>query len=59
MKCSYCQNEIEKGTGIMYVRKTGAIKYYCSKRCMKFDVKYKKRQKEEKKIGAKPQDAKA
>jgi large subunit ribosomal protein L24e len=43
MKCSYCQSEIEKGTGIMYVRKTGAIKYFCTKRCMKFDVKFKKK----------------
>lgn len=33
MKCSYCTSEIEKGTGMTYVRKNGAIKYYCSKRC--------------------------
>ena len=43
MKCAYCQSEIEKGTGIMYVRRTGAIKYYCTKRCLKFDVKFKKK----------------
>lgn len=30
----------------MYVRKTGSLKYYCSKRCMKMDVKFKKKQKE-------------
>ena len=40
MKCSYCGNEIEKGTGMMFVRKTGAIKYYCSTRCYKNNVVY-------------------
>lgn len=40
MKCSYCQSDIEKGTGMMYVRKSGAVKYYCSTRCYKFDVIY-------------------
>lgn len=43
MKCSYCSKEIEKGTGMMFVKKMGAIKYYCSKRCFKFDVKFKKK----------------
>lgn len=57
MKCSYCQSEIEKGTGMMYVRRTGAIKYYCSKRCMKFEVKYKKKQKEQKKQVKNPAQA--
>ncbi len=56
MKCSYCQEEIEKGTGIMYVRKTGALKYYCSKRCMKMDVKFKKKQKEVKAMPKKAQE---
>ncbi len=52
MRCSYCTREIEKGTGIMYVRKTGAIKYYCSDRCFKFDVKQqrKQRHKEQKEV---------
>lgn len=44
MKCSYCTREIEKGTGLMYVRKTGAVKYYCSDRCYKFDSVQRKRQ---------------
>ena len=33
MKCSYCSSEIEKGTGFAFVRKTGATKYFCSRRC--------------------------
>lgn len=43
MKCSYCTREIEKGTGTMYVRKNGSIRYYCSRRCLKFETVYKKR----------------
>ncbi|MGI0141527.1 MAG: 50S ribosomal protein L24e [Candidatus Micrarchaeales archaeon] len=43
MKCSYCTSEIEKGTGMMYVKKTGQIRYFCSKRCYKFEVKMKKK----------------
>ena len=37
-KCSQCTKEIEKGTGIMYVRKNGAVRYFCSNRCYKFGV---------------------
>ncbi len=44
MRCSYCTREIEKGTGLMYVRKTGALKYYCSDRCYKFDVLQRRKQ---------------
>ncbi|MEM0074451.1 MAG: hypothetical protein QW091_01535 [Candidatus Micrarchaeaceae archaeon] len=48
MKCSYCSEEIEPGTGIMFVRKNGSIRYYCSNRCYKLEVLYKKRQSSEK-----------
>jgi large subunit ribosomal protein L24e len=37
MKCSYCTSEIEQGTGLMYVKKNGALRYYCSDRCYKFN----------------------
>ncbi len=40
MKCAFCSNEIEQGTGIMYVRKSGLQHYYCSNRCYKMDVIY-------------------
>jgi len=33
MKCTYCSEEISKGTGMMYVYKTGTINYFCSRRC--------------------------
>ncbi len=38
MKCSYCTAEIERGTGLIYVRKNGTVRYYCSNRCYKFNV---------------------
>ncbi len=36
-KCAYCTKDIEKGTGLMFVKRTGVSRYYCSNRCFKFD----------------------
>ncbi len=33
MKCFYCSKEIIDGTGLMFVYKTGNIKYFCSHKC--------------------------
>ncbi|MDE1810437.1 MAG: 50S ribosomal protein L24e [Candidatus Micrarchaeota archaeon] len=38
MKCNYCQKEIRKGTGTMFVYTTGAISYFCSNRCYKTTI---------------------
>ncbi|MGC9037788.1 MAG: 50S ribosomal protein L24e [Candidatus Micrarchaeia archaeon] len=46
MKCAYCSKEIEPGTGIMFVRKSGQIRYYCSNRCYRLDVLHKKKHRE-------------
>lgn len=35
MKCSFCNNEIPKGTGTMYVKVSGQILYFCSSKCEK------------------------
>lgn len=43
MKCSYCTTEIEKGTGIMYVKRIGTVRYYCSQRCYKLNEKFGRR----------------
>lgn len=43
MKCSYCTTEIEKGTGMIYVRKNGAIRYYCTKRCFRLNMVHDRR----------------
>ena len=39
VKCAYCSTELKKGTGMMYVYKTGDISYYCSNGCFKNDIK--------------------
>ncbi|MBI4438613.1 50S ribosomal protein L24e [Candidatus Woesearchaeota archaeon] len=38
-KCSFCSRQIERGTGKMFVRKTGKIFYFCSSKCEKNMVK--------------------
>lgn len=35
MKCSFCGNELEYGTGKIYAKNTGSILYFCSKKCEK------------------------
>lgn len=39
MKCSFCKNEIEKGTGTLYVKRDGTVSYYCSNKCRKNRLK--------------------
>ena len=43
MKCSYCTTEIEKGTGMIYVRRNGSIRYYCTKRCFRLNMVHNRR----------------
>ena len=38
-KCSFCSKEIEKGTGKIYVYKTGKILNFCSMKCEKNALK--------------------
>ncbi|MDO8628541.1 MAG: 50S ribosomal protein L24e [Nanoarchaeota archaeon] len=35
MKCSFCGNDLEPGTGKMFVKDDGKIFYYCSSKCEK------------------------
>ncbi|MBI2550429.1 hypothetical protein HYV83_04590 [Candidatus Woesearchaeota archaeon] len=32
-RCSFCGNEIEKGTGLIFVEKIGKVHHYCSSKC--------------------------
>jgi large subunit ribosomal protein L24e len=34
-KCSFCKNNIEKGTGKIYVKIDGKILHFCSNKCEK------------------------
>ena len=42
-KCSFCGEEIRRGTGMMYVKKDGKILYFCSKKCEKNLLKLKRK----------------
>lgn len=33
MKCSWCSANIKPGTGKMFVKKSGEIFYFCSRKC--------------------------
>ena len=33
--CSFCSENISKGTGYMYAKKDGAVYYFCSSKCRK------------------------
>jgi large subunit ribosomal protein L24e len=35
MKCSFCGKEIEKGTGVMFVKNDGKLLYFDSSKCEK------------------------
>jgi large subunit ribosomal protein L24e len=35
MKCSFCGKEIEKGTGVMFVKNDGRVFYFDSSKCEK------------------------
>lgn len=42
VKCSFCGKQIEEGTGMMYVYKTGKISNFCSGKCRKNTLKLKR-----------------
>ena len=42
-KCSFCNKNIESGTGHMYVLKSGKIMHYCTNKCFKNQNKLKRK----------------
>ncbi len=40
--CSFCGKEIEPGRGIMFVKNTGEIYYFCSSKCYKYMIELRK-----------------
>ncbi|HEC94754.1 MAG TPA: 50S ribosomal protein L24e [Thermoplasmatales archaeon] len=40
--CSFCGNEIEPGTGKLYIRKDGTVYHFCSSKCQKNLLKLKR-----------------
>jgi len=41
-RCSFCNKEIEPGTGILYVKLDGTKLYFCSSKCRKNMLKLKR-----------------
>jgi large subunit ribosomal protein L24e len=42
LKCTFCGNNIEPGTGKMFVKKDGTVLYFCSSKCEKNSLKLKR-----------------
>ncbi len=40
--CSFCGNEIEPGTGKLYVKKDGNVLHFCKNKCQKNMLKLKR-----------------
>ena len=40
-RCSFSGDEVQKGTGLMYVKKDGTVYYFCSCKCKKNFLKLK------------------
>ena len=45
MKCSFCEKNIQKGSGIAFVKKDGTIFYFCSAKCKSYFDKGRKKSK--------------
>ncbi|MBW2970563.1 50S ribosomal protein L24e [Candidatus Woesearchaeota archaeon] len=43
MRCSFCGKNIEKGTGTIFVRKSGKVLQFCSTKCEKNLLKLKRK----------------
>jgi large subunit ribosomal protein L24e len=41
-RCSFCKEDIEPGTGKMYVKKDGNVLHFCSSKCEKNMLKLKR-----------------
>lgn len=35
VKCSFCKNVLERGTGTMYAKNDGSLLYFCTLKCEK------------------------
>ncbi len=42
MNCSFCNKELEQGTGKMFVKADGSVFYFCTSKCEKNMLKLKR-----------------
>lgn len=45
-QCSFCNNEIARGRGTMFVRESGKVLWFCSSKCEKNMLKLKREPRE-------------
>lgn len=43
VRCSFCDTNITRGTGIMYVKTSGKILHFCGSKCEKNMLKLKRK----------------
>jgi len=43
MKCSFCETEMESGTGVLYVRRDGKTLPFCTRKCRVNSLKLKRK----------------
>ncbi len=41
-KCSFCEKQLMKGTGMLFVKKDGTAFFFCSSKCQKNSLKLKR-----------------
>jgi len=58
MKCSFCKENIEPGTGLMFIKRDGKIFYFCSTKCEKNMLKLRREPKRVKWVTKKKKSAK-
>ena len=46
MKCSFCNENIEPGTGVMFIRNDGKVFYFCGSKCEKNMLKLRREPKD-------------
>ena len=42
MECSFCGNAVSPGTGFLFVRKTGQVYSFCSRKCERNQIRLKR-----------------
>ncbi|MBW2967661.1 50S ribosomal protein L24e [Candidatus Woesearchaeota archaeon] len=48
VKCSFCEKDIEKGTGKMFIKNDGKVLYFCKLKCEKNMLRLKRKAREQK-----------
>ncbi|MFH2106600.1 MAG: 50S ribosomal protein L24e [Candidatus Micrarchaeota archaeon] len=42
MECTFCSEDLPRGTGLIFSKKDGTLSYYCSSKCKKNHISLKR-----------------